>query len=205
MDWRKDYYEPYVKGNEIGIIILSVGVIAILTMSFFAVKDWFGGDNNSQDSIYLAQQSQSENVSTKKAAQKPAQQYKRQSNIKERQIVGTWQANTQNGRVLLLLKDGQYRMVILPANGSGIKYYSNGGYEMKDDIIKMRPNMKSPPPQKGGPYRILTRSPFPVAAAIYKNNLIMQAPPSGTGLYVPPNHPLLNNMMDKIAVFSALQ
>ena len=206
----KQYLEEF-KQNKIGFAILGLGVLAALLVGMLAYKtltdtsSGHQGPEISQEEINAFKQS---GAPQEQAAvrQETRQSYKRQKSISENQIVGAWDTRINGARVLLQLQKGTYRIIVIYDNPAAARWYSNGTYEMRDDLLILTPNLDWGPPKNSRfGYRVLTRGTMPVAVSKHKGRLIWQVPGPDADIYVPNYHPILSETKDKIAVWRVLK
>lgn len=207
------------KENRIGAVILLIGVVAFVFMSVQAANRFIVSSNGSDSRIAYdnevdVQAENFRNVSKdvikrieKKKVTKSSLKYPRQENIEESAIQGAWTLNTDKYRYLLQLTRGQYKLVLIPEPGtSGGRYYSVGTYSLEKDLLQLKPiNYYEQAATEFPGYRVFTRSSFPFFVRRDGSNLILQKPTREAGIYVPPRHPLLREIPEKVAVFSPLK
>ena len=197
-----------IQNNKIGIAILALGLVLFVLVVMLAVKK-FGGDVPGNQSVITQEEidtfkSQSTESVERKTQKKPI--IKRQKKISENDIAGAWDSRTQEGRALLQLNEGKYKIIIVPSNRGPSRWYSNGTYTLDEGLLTLMPDLSIPAPQSDRfQYRVLTRSKFPVAVAKHKGRLIWQVPGDEYDVYVPTHHPYLNRVKDKIAVWKVLK
>jgi len=187
------------KTNLIGFGILALGLLALIWVGSMVYNRFASPSNESQLSQSDIDEFKNSSTAPNRAAgERPPQddtpQYKRQKSISAKAMAGTWQAQMKNG--------------VIPDKTSLQRFYSNGKFEIKDDIVVLRSDFKIPPPasQREYRYQVLTRGSMPVSAGIHRGKLIWQAPPEDVrGIYVPPFHPVLNRMKGKVAVWEPLK
>ena len=202
------------KTNLIGFGILALGLLALIWVGSMVYNRFASPSNESQLSQSDIDEFKNSSTAPNRAAgERPPQddtpQYKRQKSISAKAMAGTWQAQMKNGGTALLeIRNDNYRIVVIPDKTSLQRFYSNGKFEIKDDIVVLRSDFKIPPPasQREYRYQVLTRGSMPVSAGIHRGKLIWQAPPEDVrGIYVPPFHPVLNRMKGKVAVWEPLK
>lgn len=202
-----------LQGNPLGLAILVVGVLAVLIVGGLAYQT-LGGSSDvdqqitevSQEEIQSLKQPVFQEQQSLRAQEEKKQSFKRQKAISENKIIGAWDAQLDKARALLQLKGGTYRLIIVMNNPSESRWFSNGTYTLKDDLLLLVPNMAwgAPKSSKFG-YRVLTRGDMPVMVSTYKGKLVWQIPDDDVDVYVPNYHPVLSLVKDKIAVWSVLK
>lgn len=213
MDFNQ--YIAEVKENIVGVAILAFGVLAIVVVAALAYQR-FGGDEEaavvqrqavSQEEIRdfkQVEKKQPKRAEKKKEPKKP--RFKRQTSISERDITGAWDGFIDDGRVLLQMQEGVYKMVIIKDNRASPRRYSNGTYTLEKDILVLTPNLDwGPPKSQRYAYRVLTRGSMPVMVSKYKGKMVWQVPGEDADIYVPNYHPILSQVKDKIAVWGTLK
>jgi len=208
VEWDKIKTKLYTnKSNVIGVVVLSLGILVLLLVSYFAYQKFYEPvDKIAQSDIDAFRQGGGERGVNRAAGEKPANKYKKQKSISERQIRETWEAPLINGRGLLEIGKGKYRFIIIPTDRSQSRYYSKGSYKLEDNLIILEPNLLWPAPDSSEyKYTLLTRSTMPVMASKHKGKLVWQVPTGDVSIYVPPYHPILDRAKDKIVVWSVLK
>lgn len=196
-----------LKQNPIALAIFGLGVLGFIYVLFLAISTFTGGDAV-QDTTPISQQDVNDfkNAENNQAAVVQKQPtYKRQKKIKEKEIVGAWDATLGTARALLQLNEGTFRLIIIDSSGFNTRFYINGTYTLRDDLLVLEPDPRSKPPSEKYNYQILTRSNLPVTVAKYKGKMIWQIPGSDVDVYVPNNHAVLDRAPNKIAVWSVLK
>jgi len=193
------------KENRLGVIILIIGFFALVTVMAMA----FGrlGGQKSAEEFYQSQQGE---IIIPPAYIAPVKnekpKYKRQTDITQDAIQGAWEIKIKNGKALLQINKGLYKIAIIMDGGGLPNLYSVGQYSMRDDLLIFEPNTDYRIAQnefRG--YRILTRSKFSVMVLKKGKKLIFQKPTRDMGVYVPPRHPLLHLTEDNVAEFNLLK
>ncbi len=202
-----------LQGNPLGLGILGVGVLAVLLVGVLAYQTFSGSSDVYEQGIEISEEEKqsfkSEDIQERQV-QKPRKEkkksFKRQKSITEKQVVGAWDARLNEARALLQIKGGTYRLIIVMDNPAASRWYSNGTYTLKDDLLILSPNMAwgAPKSSKFG-YRVLTRGDIPVMVSLYKGKLVWQVPADDADVYVPNYHPVLGLVRDKIAVWGVLK
>ncbi len=201
-----------LKSNVPGVVILGVGLLAVLIVGILAYRTFstpFGEDyQGSQVSEEDIDEFKNTRPQERKSVvqQEKEKSYRRQKSISERDITGNWDTRLKEGRALLQMKDGTYRLIMVNDNPASARLFSNGTYKMQDDLVMFYPNMDwGPPKSRKYGYRVLTRSSFPVLVSKYKGKLVWQLPGRDVDVYVPNIHPLLSSTPNDLAVWSVLK
>ncbi|HPF79240.1 MAG TPA: hypothetical protein PLF01_08130 [Alphaproteobacteria bacterium] len=201
-----------IKDNKLGVAILTVGILAVLGVFILIFQtmrpatDSGQGPVLSQDEIQAFKEQSQPVAEVQKAPPHPKKTFKRQKTVSEEDILGAWDARLDTARAIFQLKNGTYQLVIIPDDPILARYYSNGTYTLKDDLLMLEPNLDwGPPKSQRYVYSVLTRSEMPVSVLKYKGQLIWQLPGSDAGVYVPPYHPVLSEVQDNIAVWNVLK
>lgn len=201
-----------LNNNILGYAILGIGLFAVIFVAYFAYKSMNPTTEQEiaeKNEIETFKQSGAPNRAAGQIAnQEDSKTYKRQKSISEKELKGLWEAPLKSGKALLEIKDGVFRIVIIRSDSSTLRYYLNGTYTIKDDLIILMPNAQWGPPNSQGQkynYRILTNSSLPIVASKHDGQLIWQVPPKEVDIYVPPYHAFLNLTKNKIAVWNALK
>lgn len=193
------------KENLVGFAILVVGVAALLFVAIFAYQKFFSpATEQEREEIESFRSGNSVNRALGEKTQEEKKSYKRQKSISEKQIAGLWEIKLEKSKVLLEIGKGRYRMVVLSDGLHRNREYSNGTYTIKNDLIMMVPDLNWGPPKDKYTYSLLTRAKMPVIAGKYDGKMIWQVPTKDFKIYVPPNHPILDMMNDKTAVWHSL-
>lgn len=196
-----------MKQNPIALVVGGLLVLVCIYILILGVKTLFGssaGDNKVQISKEEISNFKNANIPASEAKKKK-RKAKRQKDIKEKEIMGAWDAQLNNARALLQIKDGTFRLIIVERDALNTRYYINGTYTLESDILIFHPNVRSKAPSEKYDYRILTRAKLPVMVRKYKGKMVWQVPPEEADIYVPNHHAILNRVSNKIAVWSALK
>jgi len=207
MDRQK--VENFVRKNWIGLLILAVGFISFAVVGIKAVTKFTAPQEGevvvSQQEIREFRASERPRSTSAPLRAAPEPKFKRDKDIKEGEITGAWQANIKNAKLLMQMRRGQYKLVIIPGN-NGNRFYSNGTYTLDGDILLLKPDFNISAPQSNvTSYAVLTRSPFPVMVTKNKGNLVFQRPVPAANVYVPNIHPLLSRAEYDLVVFDVLK
>lgn len=202
-----------MKTNIVGLAVLGFGVLAALIVGILAYQTLApSGEESrqqqvSKEEIKEFKQTPLFQEGTRALRQQPKPSYERQKkSISEKQIVGSWDTRINEGRALLQLQGGTYRLIIVMDNPAASRWYSNGTYIMQDDILILEPNLKwGPPKSRKYGYRVLSKSKMPVMVSKHKGKMVWQVPGPEANIYVPNYHPLLSLTQDKIAVWGVLK
>lgn len=199
-----------VLNNKLALSIVLGGVLAFATVGVMAYQIFFGsgaGAEISQEDMRVLQNtpSQAENITAPPSEdQKIKKELKRQKSISENQITGSWIVPLKDGQGLVQLSGGTYRLIIVPSTGS--RWYSNGRYTLKDDLLMLKPNLEWGAPQSNKfNYLLLTRGNIPVMVSLYEGRMVWQSPSADMDIYVPPSHPFLTLTREGIAVWRVLK
>lgn len=202
-----------LQGNPLGLVIFGVGIVAVLLVGVLAYQTLVGSPEVgrqdaevSQEEIRSFKQEEFREQDTSQAQKQKKKSFKRQKSISEKAITGAWDTRLDEARALLQLKNGTYRLIIVMDNPAESRWYSNGTYTLKSDLLLLVPNLDwGPPKSRKFGYRVLTRSDIPVIVSIYKGKLVWQMPDDDVDVYVPNYHPVLSLVKDKIAVWGVLK
>lgn len=199
-----------LKQNKIGVLVLGAGaaflflVLYFAYQTFFTVSDGRDGPALSRAEIVGFKQAGLPVEQKEQATQQPSLQSRK--TITERQLIGDWDSRIDEGRALLQLREGTYRLVIIMDNKAAARWYSNGYYELSEGgLLVLKPNLDWGAPTGQAQYRILTRADMPVIASLYKGRLVWQKPDSNIDIYVPNTHPFLDLIQSKIAFWRVLK
>ncbi|MEM7618212.1 MAG: hypothetical protein AAF244_02395 [Pseudomonadota bacterium] len=192
------------KENRLGVIVLCVGALALIWVLFSAYNKFTGTVDTTE---YYTQQPAEAPKPEYVQEQKPEKpKYKVQSDIEEANIIGAWDGQAENGRVLLQLSNGIYKFAFVSRTNAKPNIYSMGTYRLNNGILHLQPGSDYKAAQKEFPgYHNLTRSPFPISVVRRGNRLILQRPDQSSGVYVPPVHHMLKLMPDELAVLEPLK
>ncbi len=205
------------RNNLIGLGILALGLVALIWVGFVAYNKFTGASSEaSESSEEVASQSDLDafreaatapNRATGEGQEVSKESYKRQNSISLSEMSGTWQAALRRGTALMEIRKNTYRLILIPSKTSTRRYYSNGEIEIRDDIVIMKPNIKSPPPaSETYRYDNLSRSNIVVMAGKYKGKLVWQNPPNNIrGLYVPTKNIVLMRTKNNVAVWELMK
>ncbi len=197
-----------IKQNPIALVIVTLVVLIFIYLLILGVKTLFNGADSGRN-IEISQQEindfKNSDVSDAQNKQAKKRKAKRQKNISESEITGAWDAQLDNARALLQLKNGTFRLILVERDAQGTRFYINGTYTLEDDILVFQPNARSKAPSDKFEYRILTRAKMPMMVGKYKGKMVWQIPPEEADIYVPNYHAILNRVPNKIAVWSALK
>jgi len=196
------------KANLIGLGVLALGVLVLLFVGYFAYQKLFPSSNSEkiEERAEIPLYERQGRKPNRAAGEKPAQNYARQKSISEEELKGSWETMLPKGRALLEMKRGKYSLIVLSNKRKNHAQYSNGTYDIMDDVVVLKPDFKIPALKtKGIKYEILTRAKIPVSAALYKGKLIWQKPPSDVDIYIPPYNPILDKTKNKIVVWNVLE
>ena len=201
-------FKNLIQNNKIGVAILGLGLVLFILVAMLAVKKLGGQEASNQGAISQEEVEAFKNQSAESSKQKTekTKAIKPQKKISESEITGAWDARIEDGRALLQLSKGKYKLIVVPDNKYSSRWYSNGAYSLQKGLLMLRPDLSVPAPDsKKFTYRILTRSKFPVSVAKHKGRLIWQVPSDEYDVYVPNHHPFLSRAKDKIAVWKVLK
>ena len=186
--------------SVIGYLIFGVGVLALITVGYFSYKKFFVSSNSNDGPAYKSR------LNTAAAPQDNRQSFARQKVITTQEIVGTWQAPMDGAKGFLELTKGKYRIFIMVAGSSNVRYYSFGSYTIKEDVLILQPDtQKAPSNDPRYDYRLLTQAKMPVMAVRVKDKMVWQVPSGDVRIYVPPRHPFFRRTKDEIAIWSRLK
>ncbi|MCI5059787.1 MAG: hypothetical protein MRY79_01810 [Alphaproteobacteria bacterium] len=202
-----------LKRNKIGAAILGVGVLTFLFVLYLAYQTFFGvpaddaGPKLSRSEINEFKTLELEDLVQEQPQEQEKPAYKPKKSITERQMLGNWETRVEEGRALLQLQGGTYRLVIIRDNPAASRWYSNGYYELREGgLLMLKPNLDWGPPKSNKySYRLLTRAKIPVIASLYKGRLVWQVPGPNVDVYVPNTHPFLSLASNDIAFWKVLK
>jgi len=176
-----------------------MGLVVVAVVSLLAANSFIAGDGE------VSPKQQSE-VVIQETPPKPKRSFKRQTSITETEIEGSWRARLDGMQALLQMRGRTYKLIVVPDNPVEARYYSNGTYVLKDDLLIMMPNMKwGPPKSRRFAYDVLTLSDLPVLVSKHEEKLVWQLPSYDSDVYVPNFHQILSRTEDNIAVWDILK
>lgn len=198
-----------LKKNPVALAVFAIGILAFIYVCILAVKILTGGGAAAPKVIEISQNEinnfKNTEVKTDNQEETKQQKAKRQKNIKERDITGAWDSYLGNTRVLLQLKDGVFRLIMISRDTNNTRYYINGVYRMEEDILYFDPDPTSPPPKGDFEYEILTRADFPVMVSKHKGKMVWLKPSKDVDIYVPNYHVIIDRSINDIVVWSVLK
>lgn len=114
--------------------------------------------------------------------------FKRDPDLSASDMEGTWQAAIGRYTAVLQMQRGAYQITYGQANPQAARLYSLGTYKVTEDMVELSPRFDWPAPasRSGAGYEILTRSPFPVIAAMQGGRMLWQNPPQSEDRVVAP-------------------
>lgn len=192
------------KENRLGVVVLCVGALALIWVLFTAYNKYTGTVDTTE---YYAQQEAEAPIPEYVQERKPEKpKYSVKADIEESQIIGAWDGQATDGRMLLQLTKGIYKFAFVNKTGTRQNVYSMGRYDLNGALLTLRPSNDHRAAAKEFPgYKNLTQSPFPVSVSRKGSRLILQRPDDSFNVYVPPRHPLLKLMPEEVAVFEPLK
>lgn len=197
-----------IKQKPIALAIVTLLVLVLLYALILGVKTLIGGDSN-KNGVEISRADinafKNTNITETGNPQSKKRKAKRQKNLKESQITGAWDAQLDNARALLQIKDGTFRLIIVERDTQGTRFYVNGTYSLEEDILIFEPDTRSKAPSDKYDYRILTRAKMPMLVGKYKGKMVWQVPPEEVDIYVPNYHAVLSRVPNKIAIWSTLK
>lgn len=217
--------------NRVGLIVLGLGVAAVIGTIFLAlhVRGQQGGAADKQPTAEAMAEQEKQDMAQSLQSMKsapaaetpkdfeldPGVSTDRQKKIKEKEIVGLWQARVDGGKAVLQIENGIYRVIVSFENKNLERRYSNGVYKMVGDLLILTPRTDWGPPQdKSRPedtsnYRTLTVSDFPVLVSRQKNKLVWMNAKNAEGVpadvYIPNINPFLSMTRSGVAVWEPLE
>jgi hypothetical protein len=199
-----------LKQNPIALAISVIGVLAFVYVSILAFQTLTGaGQKSAQKTVEISQeeidQFKNQEINISEETDTTQRKAKRQRNIKERDVAGVWDTYLGDARVLLQLKDGRFRLILINQNSRNLRYYVNGSYRMEEDIVFFDPDPQSPAPRGDFDYEILTRAEFPVMVSKHRGKMVWMKPSDDVDIYVPNYHVILDRAQNDIAVWSTLK
>lgn len=197
-----------MKQNPIALVMVGLLVLVLMYVLMLGVKTLFNGGSGANN-VEISQEEMDDfrnsEISSPQSTQNETRKAKRQKNIRESDITGAWDAQLDNARALLQLKNGTFRLIIVERAAQGTRFYINGTYTLEEDILVFDPDTRSKPPSEKFDYRILTRAKMPMMVGKYKGKMVWQVPPEEANIYVPNYHAILNRVPNNIAVWSTLK
>lgn len=188
-----------IRQNQKALIILMIGLVVIAGVSMFAVS------KSTDDQAPLLQEQQDKTIVKKKSV-KPKRSFERQTSIAEIEIEGSWRTQLDGMQALLQMRGRTYKLIVVPNNPVEARYYSNGTYILKEDLLILTPNMAwGPPKSRRFAYDVLTLSDLPVLVSKHQGKLVWQLPSYDSDIYVPNFHQILSRTEDNIAVWDVLK
>jgi hypothetical protein len=197
--------------NKIGIIVLAIGIVAFFAVAGIAYQKFMMpseiervAEDEARAQAPSQAQKRQQQIETAQTISNAS--VNRQKDIEKQEIRGTWETRLLEGRALLQIKKNTYQIIVVMDNPAASRWYSNGRYELTEDLLMLKPDMKMRPPEAGRvPYRVLTRSNFPVLVSKQGEKLLWRVPGDDADVYVPNYHPFLNLVKDKISVWSVMR
>lgn len=194
-----------LKHNKQGVAVLAVGLIAVLAVSILAIQKFSTNINVSNDTKKSFQEIQAQEF-IQKEPPKPKRVFARQKSISESDIEGSWNARLEEARALLQMRGRTYKLIVVNDNPVEARFYSNGTYILKNDLLVLTPNLEwGPPKSRRYRYNVLMRSNLPVIVSKHKGKLVWQLPGPEADIYVPNFHQILSRTEDDIAVWDVLK
>ena len=196
------------KENRLGVIVLFIGLMALIIVGIMALGGLSGGKSTTER-FYQDQAENQRKINRPENVQPVTQEkpkYKRQADITEAQIQGAWEIEMSDGKALLQINQGTYKLAIISNSTAAPNRYSLGRYVMRDDLLVLTPNSDYKLGRSQFPgYRNLTTSKFSFMVLKRGGKLVLQKPTRDMGVYIPPRHVFLNMVQDEVAVFSILK
>ncbi len=197
--------------NKIGIVVLAIGIVAFFGVAGIAYQKFMAPSTiervaEEQASAQTPSQTQRRQQQIENSQIISNASQVRQTDIEKQDIRGTWETRLLEGRALLQINKNTYQLIIIMDNPAASRWYSNGKYTLKEDLLILKPDMKMAPPEAGRvAYRVLTRSDLPVLVSKQGGKQLWRLPGKDADIYVPNYHPFLNLVKDKISVWSEMQ
>jgi hypothetical protein len=123
-----------------------------------------------------------------------------------RSIEGVWEARLNDGKAVIELKGGSYRL-ITDSNDevSRQRYFSSGGYKViEGGVLVLTPSADAAAPEDDYTYNPIYLGEIPVVIGLREGRMVWLAPGPEVRIFVPTIHPFLRLAPDGVAVWSPL-
>lgn len=173
------------------------GVAASVATS--SAPDEGQGETNSQENLTQTLQS----IGTKpKEKEKP----KTLKEVDARSIEGVWEAALNDGKAVIEIKGGTYRLITASEDPfSARRYFSSGRYDLRDKgLLVLEPAADAVPPQDDYTYSPIYNGQIPVVIGLRDELMVWVAPGVEVKIFVPTVHPFLRLAPEGAAVWKRL-